>query len=595
MRLTDLVLTLPFLAILLTASALLGQGSQWRVSIILACSSGRGLARVVRGIFLSLREKEYVEAAKAAGAGDTRIMFRHILPNTLGPVIVNGTLAVATAILIEAALSFLGFGIKPPTPSLGVLVADAQTNPQQWWLTVFPGLTIVLIVLVRQLRRRRPARRARSDAAETPCLIRSCRSAISRSSSRLTTGSSTRWTASPTTCIPGETLGIVGESGSGKSVSTMSILGLIPQPPGRIASGTAMFKGRDLLKLSKKELRQFRGDEVAMVFQDPMTSLNPVLKIGCQLGEAIKAHYPKEPDDTVKARVIELLRLVGVPNPEPRYDAVSARVLGRHAAARDDRDVDRELPSLLIADEPTTALDVTIQAQVLEVLKTVQAATGAATILITHDLGIVAELCDRVLVMYGGRIVEEGDVHTIFQNPRHPYTIGLMDSLPKLTEDEEWLQPIPGQPPSPHQPAVRLRVPSAVLPLAGPRACREEVPALGTWATRAHHVRVPFRGGADRRDVEVRRDRAAGGARERGRAAGEARGQPIEATRRAGPAPRSCASKSSSSTSRSARADRSARSARSTPSTVSTCRSRPARRSGSSASPAAARRRSRGR
>ena len=147
MRITDLVLTLPALAILLTAAALLGQGSQWRVSIILALFFWTGLARVVRGVFLSLREKEYVEAAKAAGAGDSRIMFRHILPNTLGPIIVNGTIAVAAAIITEAALSFLGFGIQPPTPSLGVLVAGGQTNPQQWWLTVFPGLTIVLIVL----------------------------------------------------------------------------------------------------------------------------------------------------------------------------------------------------------------------------------------------------------------------------------------------------------------------------------------------------------------------------------------------------------------------------------------------------------------
>jgi ABC-type dipeptide/oligopeptide/nickel transport system permease subunit len=147
MRLTDLVLTLPFLAILATAAALLGSGNQWRVSLILALLFWTGLARVVRGVFLSLREKEYVEAAKAAGAGDLRIMVRHILPNTLGPIIVNGTLAVAAAILTEAALSFLGFGIKPPTPSLGVLISDAQTNPQQWWLTVFPGLTIVVIVL----------------------------------------------------------------------------------------------------------------------------------------------------------------------------------------------------------------------------------------------------------------------------------------------------------------------------------------------------------------------------------------------------------------------------------------------------------------
>jgi ABC-type dipeptide/oligopeptide/nickel transport system permease subunit len=147
MRLTDLVLTLPALAILLTASALKGQGSQWRVAIILALLFWTPLARIVRGVFLSLREKEYVEAAKAAGSGDLRIMFRHILPNTLGPIIVNGTLIVATAILVEAALSFLGFGIKPPTPALGALLQSGQQNPQKWWLTIFPGLTIVLIVL----------------------------------------------------------------------------------------------------------------------------------------------------------------------------------------------------------------------------------------------------------------------------------------------------------------------------------------------------------------------------------------------------------------------------------------------------------------
>jgi peptide/nickel transport system permease protein len=147
MRFTDLVLTLPALVVLLTAAALWGEGSQWRVTFILTAFFWTSLARVARGIFLSLREKEYVEAAKAAGAGDLRIMFRHILPNTLGPVIVNGTLTVATAILVEAALSFLGFGIKPPTPSLGVLVSGGQTNPQQWWLTIFPGLTIVAIVL----------------------------------------------------------------------------------------------------------------------------------------------------------------------------------------------------------------------------------------------------------------------------------------------------------------------------------------------------------------------------------------------------------------------------------------------------------------
>jgi len=287
--------------------------------------------------------------------------------------------------------------------------------------------------------------------------------------------------------FPGETLGIVGESGSGKSVSTMSILGLIPQPPGRVVSGTAMFKGRDLLKLKKRELRQFRGDELAMVFQDPMTSLNPVLKVGFQLGEAIKTHYPKESDDKVKARVIELLRLVGVPNPDVRYAQYPHEFSGGMRQRAMIAMAIANSPSLLIADEPTTALDVTIQAQVLEVLKTVQAETHAATILITHDLGIVAEMCDRVLVMYAGKIVEHGDVHTIFGNPRHPYTIGLMDSLPKLTEDEEWLRPIPGSPPSLiNRPPGCAFHPRCFLS-QGRLPCREEVPPLRPVEGSAEH------------------------------------------------------------------------------------------------------------
>ena len=292
--------------------------------------------------------------------------------------------------------------------------------------------------------------------------------------------------------LPGETLGIVGESGSGKSVSTMSILGLIPIPPGRIASGTATFKGRDLLTLGKKELQQFRGDEVAMIFQDPMTSLNPVLTVGDQLGEAITTHYPNEPDDRVKARVIELLSLVGVPNPEVRYDQYPHEFSGGMRQRAMIAMSIANSPSLLIADEPTTALDVTIQAQVLEVMKTVQAATHAATILITHDLGIVAELCDRVLVMYGGRIVEEGDVHTIFAAPRHPYTIGLMNSLPKLTEDEEWLQPIPGQPPSLiNRPSGCAFHPRCFLS-QGRAPCREEVPVLVAMDDEGHQAACHF-------------------------------------------------------------------------------------------------------
>jgi oligopeptide/dipeptide ABC transporter ATP-binding protein len=209
-----------------------------------------------------------------------------------------------------------------------------------------------------------------------------------------------------------------------------------------------MFKGRDLLRLKKKELRRVRGNEVAMIFQDPMTSLNPVLTVGFQLGESIKTHFPNEKDNVVKERVVELLRLVGVPNAETRYNQYPHEFSGGMRQRAMIAMAITNSPSLLIADEPTTALDVTIQAQVLEVMKRVQQETEAATILITHDLGIVAEMCDRVLVMYAGHIVERGTVETIFRAPRHPYTIGLMNSLPKLTEDEEWLEPITGAPPS---------------------------------------------------------------------------------------------------------------------------------------------------
>jgi oligopeptide transport system ATP-binding protein len=277
---------------------------------------------------------------------------------------------------------------------------------------------------------------------------------------------------------PGETLGIVGESGSGKSVSTMSILGLIPQPPGRVRSGEAMFKGRDLLKLPKKELRKIRGGDMAMIFQDPMTSLNPVLKIGYQLAETIKVHNPGTKDDAAKQRAIDLLNIVGVPLAAQRVDQFPHEFSGGMRQRAMIAMAIANEPSLLIADEPTTALDVTIQAQILEVLKKAQDETGAATILITHDLGLIAELADRVIVMYAGRVVELGDVHTIFGKPRHPYTIGLMESLPSLEADEDWLRPIPGQPPSLiHMPPGCPFHPRCFLS-QGRLRCREEVPPL---------------------------------------------------------------------------------------------------------------------
>jgi oligopeptide/dipeptide ABC transporter ATP-binding protein len=291
---------------------------------------------------------------------------------------------------------------------------------------------------------------------------------------------------------PGETLGIVGESGSGKSVSTMSLLGLIPQPPGKVVRGEALYKGTDLLKISKKELRHIRGNEIALIFQDPMTSLNPVLKIGAQIDEAIRTHHPEEKDDRIKERSIELLQTVGVPNPDRRYEQYPHEFSGGMRQRAMIAMSMANSPSVLIADEPTTALDVTIQAQILQVLKKAQDETRAATILITHDLGLIAELADRVVVMYAGKIVELGDVHTIFESPRHPYTVGLMESLPKLNADDDWLRPIPGQPPSlisrppgcPFHPRCFLS--------QGRLRCREEEPPLRPIGGSSHLTACHF-------------------------------------------------------------------------------------------------------
>src|SRR3989475_2944301 len=244
-----------------------------------------------------------------------------------------------------------------------------------------------------------------------------------------------------------EVLGIVGESGSGKSVTSMAVLGLLPKSA-RV-TGEISYRGQNLLDLGERELRRFRGEKLAMVFQDALAALNPVFTVGNQVAEAIQVHHDVK-DKAVRARVLDLLDLVGIPNPKARADqypheysgGMRQRAMIAMAIAND--------PDVLIADEPTTALDVTIQAQVLEVIERVQNRTNSAIVLITHDLGVVAGVADRVLVMYAGRQIETGDVDDIFYTPHHPYTLGLLASLPRLDDDmvDRQLFRIRGQPPS---------------------------------------------------------------------------------------------------------------------------------------------------
>ena len=244
---------------------------------------------------------------------------------------------------------------------------------------------------------------------------------------------------------PGDILGVVGESGSGKTVTVSALVGLLSENA-RITGGEVMYNGRDLLELSGTELETVRGKEIAMVFQDPMTSLNPVMRVGRQITEALRIHGASRPD--ARQRALELLELVGIPNPRERFRQFPHEMSGGMRQRVVIAIAIANQPSILIADEPTTALDVTIQAQVLEVLAAGCRDTGASMILVTHDLGVIAEVANRVAVMYAGRIVETGTVEAIFHHPRHPYTIGLFTSLPRLDGDLGHLAPIPGTPPT---------------------------------------------------------------------------------------------------------------------------------------------------
>jgi oligopeptide/dipeptide ABC transporter ATP-binding protein len=274
---------------------------------------------------------------------------------------------------------------------------------------------------------------------------------------------------------PGEIVAIVGESGSGKTVTAMSVLRLLPKAA-EVRADAIAFRGTDLRTLSAAELRAIRGGPVGMIFQDPMTALNPVMTIGGQVAEAVLLHQRRPDRKAAWRRAVELLGLVGVPDPAERVKqyphefsgGMRQRAMIAMAIAND--------PDLIIADEPTTALDVTIQAQVLALLRKAQAETGAATILITHDLGVVAELADRVVVMYAGRVVETAGVRELFAEPRHPYTKGLLASLPRMDVDVDQLDPIPGNPPNMADPPTGCPF-HPRCPMARDR-CRTDLPPL---------------------------------------------------------------------------------------------------------------------
>jgi len=463
-RSMDVILCFPPVLLALLVVTLMGPGAGTLI-LVLSVLYLPGFVRVTYAEVLSARAHDYVEAVRALGAPAPRILLRTVLPNVVGPVLVQLSLAVASAVVLESGLSFLGLGVVPPAPSWGLMIRGARATMDQAPMLLFwPCAVLTLTILAMNL-----LCDALRDAVDPR--TSGARSRL-RAVDRLLPGLLPRREPTPPTVLEvrgltveidtprgpirpvqdvsfdvrgGETLAIVGESGSGKSVTTTALMGLLP-PVARVVNGEAWFGETELLRLPEPEMRKLRGGRMAMVFQDPMSSLNPVYRTGAQVAEAIRAHQKVSADAAWK-QAEALFRRVGIADPERRMRAYPHEMSGGMrqrvmiAMALANR------PQLLICDEPTTALDVTVQAQILDLLAELQRETGTAIVFITHSLGVVAEIAQRVAVMYAGQVVEQGSVEEVFREPLHPYTRALLAAVP---EGDTQPAGIPGVVPPPH-------------------------------------------------------------------------------------------------------------------------------------------------
>ncbi|MEU9987031.1 dipeptide/oligopeptide/nickel ABC transporter permease/ATP-binding protein [Streptomyces sp. NPDC048045] len=470
-RTADLLFALPGIVIVLVVLSVF-PGNLHAAMITFGVLGSPGMIRILRSQTLGIREELYVAAARVAGLGRLRILRCHILPRATSMVIVQAALFAAIVVTIQAGLGYLGLGAQPPSPSWGGLVADAsQALDRAPWMLVPSGVPLVLTVLalgllgdavrdaaiegwaVSELAPPTPARQASGDGRgpRTAVVTKTARPAdpealLSVRNLSVEIGGVPVVQEVGFDILAGETLGVVGESGCGKSVTSLGILGLVPGG-GRITHGQVLFDGTDLAG-SPAALTKVRGTGIAYVSQEPMVALDPMFTVGRQLGEAVRRHEHCGRGEAGR-RVTELLGLVNIPDPAAvarRYPhqlsggmaqrvAIALALAGR--------------PRLLIADEPTTALDVTVQAEILTLLRTLQAGTGMAVLIVTHDWGVVADLCHRAVVMYAGQVVEEADVEEMFPRPLHPYTAGLLAANPRLARDGEPLPTIAGTVPAP--------------------------------------------------------------------------------------------------------------------------------------------------
>jgi peptide/nickel transport system permease protein len=472
MRGIDMLMAFPYLLLALAIVAALGPGLT-HAMIAITIVNVPFFARGVRGAALSVVRTDFMAAARLSGLADARIVFSELLPNVMPGIVIGLSTTIGWMILETAGLSFLGLGAQPPQADLGGMLGEGrnllQVAPH---VATIPGLVILLLaiginligdglrdVLDPKLKSGGLARtHARTDAdslaerskglplpgaaARLPLAIRGLRThfRIGRAVYAAVDGVDLA-------IAPGEAVGIVGESGSGKTVTALSILGLVATPPGRIVGGEILHNGEELASATLSRLQEIRGRRIAYVFQDPQSTLNPLIRIGEQIAESIRRHQGKSAAEAMRLAV-GLLESVHIPDPEHKAYAYPHELSGGQrqrvgiaiALAND--------PELIIADEPTTALDVTTQAQVLKLLNELRRERGAALLFISHDFGVIAAVCDRVHVMYGGRVVESGPVAEVLERPRHPYTQRLLACVPELGRRGRQVTPIPGLPPS---------------------------------------------------------------------------------------------------------------------------------------------------
>jgi peptide/nickel transport system permease protein len=483
-RFADLVLAVPGIVVLLMVVAVF-PGNDIATMVALGVIGSPTLLRIVRGSTLAIRGELYVKAAQLSGLGTLAILRRHVLPRIAGPIIVQTSLFCATALLAESGLSFLGL-TRPDTrgPSWGNMVGEASNAmSRDPWLLVPTGGALMLTVMafglvgdaVRDatmgrggstaLLPQRLRRRHADESVEPPATA--APPVLSVRGLTVTLGGATVVRDVTFDVAAGEAVGIVGESGCGKTVTARALLGVLPVG-GVVTAGSVVFDGRDLAALGEKQLNRVRGAGIAFISQDPASSLDPTFTIGSQLREVIRRHHP-QPRRKAQSEAERLLRLVRLPDPvgvlRRRPGELSGGMAQRVCIAM----ALAARPKLLVADEPTTALDVTVQAEILALLRDLQHRFGMAVLLITHDFGVLADECERAVVMYAGEVVETATVDELYTRPRHPYTAALLAANPHLARTGQPLPSIRGTVPKPGEwpPGCHFR---ARCPLAQP-AC----------------------------------------------------------------------------------------------------------------------------